>query len=110
MFTIPRWIQQHNNKLQSFAEIPENKFGEINRRLALHSRPGSPILVSNLIAAWNEETNILSCFSTLSELETHMHFVIIVINNNSTEKTQQTLDRIDVISHFQPLQGCGNAR
>src|SRR3546814_14988100 len=39
-----------------------------------------------------------------------MLFEIIVINNNSTDKTQQTLDRLDVISLFQPIQGCGPAR
>ncbi|MGV3762445.1 MAG: glycosyltransferase family 2 protein [Parapedobacter sp.] len=108
MFTIPRWIQQHNNKFQSFAEIPEDKFGEINRRLALHKR--STVVVSILIAAWNEETNILNCISSLSVLETQIPFEIIVINNNSTDKTQQTLDRLDVISLFQPIQGCGPAR
>ena len=108
MFTIPNWVQQHTNDFRSFSEIPEDRFDEINRRLAAHTY--SKPLVSILIAAWNEETNILNCISSLSALETQIPFEIIVINNNSTDRTQETLDRLAVRSLFQPIQGCGPAR
>lgn len=108
MFTIPNWLQQHNDNFSSFSDIPENRFEEINRRLASHNYPKP--LVSILIAAWNEETNILNCISSLSALETRIPFEIIVINNNSTDNTQRTLDRLAIHSLFQPIQGCGPAR
>ncbi len=108
MFTTPNWITQHNNNFQTVAEIPPYIFDEINQRLAHHAHPEPQ--VSILIAAWNEETNILNCISSLSALETKIPFEIIVVNNNSTDKTQETLDRLDIISFFQPIQGCGPAR
>lgn len=37
-------------------------------------------------------------------------FEIIVVNNNSTDDTQKTLDNLHVRSFQQPIQGCGPAR
>lgn len=108
MFTTPNWITKHTNNFFSFADIPAHKFDEINQRLAQHAH--SKPLVSILIAAWNEETNILNCISSLSALETNIPFEIIVINNNSSDDTQKTLDRLHVRTLFQSIQGCSPSR
>lgn len=108
MASVPRWIAWHVNNYSCYDEIPDSKFDEINRRLAQrqYDRP----VVSILIAAWNEEVNILNCISSLSALETSIPHEIIVINNNSTDNTQRTLDKLHVTRLFQPIQGCGPAR
>ena len=108
MFTAPNWVKQHNNNFDSFSDIPQSKFDEINGRLDLN-KCDYP-LVSILVAAWNEETNILNCISSLSALRTAIPHEIIVINNNSTDKTQETLNQLSVTTLFQPIQGCGPAR
>ena len=63
-----------------------------------------------MISAWNEEVNILRCLASLSKMKTSRAVEIIVINNNSKDKTQQTIDKLHVRALFESLQGCGPAR
>ncbi|KIO74803.1 glycosyl transferase, partial [Pedobacter lusitanus] len=48
--------------------------------------------------AWNEEINILRCVASLSKMKTAIPFEIIVVNNNSQDKTQETIDQLHVRS------------
>jgi glycosyltransferase involved in cell wall biosynthesis len=62
------------------------------------------------VAAWNEEVNILHCLASLSKNKTTIPLEIIVVNNNSTDKTGKTLDQLHVKTVFQGIQGWGPAR
>lgn len=106
VFNNPKWINLY--KYTCFEEIPNSVFNRINEKLyKLHSE--QPI-VTIVIAAWNEEINILNCISSLSNMITKIPFEIIVVNNNSTDNTQKTIDKLHIISYFQSIQGCGPAR
>jgi glycosyltransferase involved in cell wall biosynthesis len=104
----PKWLAQFNYPYREYAEIPAAVFDSINRDLD-RVQSKAP-LVSILIAAWNEEVNILRCIASLAKMNTAIPFEIIVINNNSTDKTQDTLNRLRVKSLFEKNQGCGPAR
>src|SRR5690606_21393920 len=108
IFNVPKWVYSHKHPYSCFEEIPTKVFDNINKKLdAIQSE--SP-LVSIIIAAWNEEVNILNCISSLSDVETCIPFEIIVVNNNSSDNTQKTIDKLNVKSLFQAVQGCGPAR
>jgi glycosyltransferase involved in cell wall biosynthesis len=66
--------------------------------------------VSVVIPAYNEEHNIYRTLSSLASNLTTLRVEIIVINNNSTDKTQEVLDTLGVRSYFQPKQGIAYAR
>jgi glycosyltransferase involved in cell wall biosynthesis len=89
-------------------DIPDAKIEEIRSRLknVISDKP----LVTVIIAAWNEELNLISCLDSLSKSTTDFPFDIIVVNNNSTDRTQQVLDRLGIQSYFQPEQGVGPSR
>ncbi len=108
IFTIPSWIGQFNFKFEKFEDIPQNVFDDINKDLdkVISDRPE----VSILISAWNEEVNILRCIAALAKMRSEYPFEILVINNNSTDHTKDTLDRLHVRSVFQGIQGWGPAR
>jgi len=107
-FSNPSWLKQYKYPYNSFEEIPKEIFTSINANLdRVQSKP--PV-VSIVIAAWNEEVNILRCISTLSASKTDIPFEIIVVNNNSKDKTQSTIDQLHVRSYFQEIQGPGPAR
>jgi len=110
MFALknPDWISKFNYQYSSFYEIPESVFNEINKNL--NERISDKPLVSILIAAWNEEINILRSVASLSEMETDIPYEILVINNNSVDNTQLTIDKLNVKSLFQQKQGTGPAR
>lgn len=105
---IPRWIEKVNLSYSNYAEIPQELFDKINKNLD-HIQGSAP-LITILIAAYNEEVNILRCLYSLSFMKTDFPLEILVINNNSTDHTQYTLDHLHVRNLFQKVQGCGPAR
>jgi len=104
----PAWIKEFNFDYKSFADIPAETLEKINQNLD-RVQSKEP-LVSIVIAAWNEEVNILRSIASLSKLEASYPFEIIVVNNNSTDRTQDTLNNLHVKSYFQEIQGAGPAR
>jgi glycosyltransferase involved in cell wall biosynthesis len=108
IFTNPLWLQQFQYPYQTFEEIPQSVFDSINEGLdRLQSKEP---LVSIIISAWNEEVNILRCVASLSKMETQIPLEIIVVNNNSKDRTQDTINKLHVKGLFEVTQGCGPAR
>ena len=104
----PAWLEQFQYPYTSGRDIPESVFKEINRDL--DQNISKEPQVSVVIAAWNEEVNILCCIASLSKMKSSIPFEIIVVNNNSTDQTQHTLDQLHIKSLFEVVQGCGPAR
>lgn len=108
LFSNPKWLDQHQYPYNSIDEVPQSVFDKINERL--DKRLSTTPLVSIMVIAYNEEVNILRSISTLSCLETDIPFEIVAVNNNSSDRTQETIDKLHVRKFFQPIQGCGPAR
>ncbi len=108
LFSNPKWLQRHEYPYASIDQVPQSIFEEINARLdeQISTKP----LVSIMVIAYNEEVNILRSISSLSCLKTTIPFEIVVVNNNSKDRTQDTIDKLHVRKFFQPIQGCGPAR
>ena len=104
----PAWIDSRLLEQKKLDDIPPALFDEINEGLARIQRDAP--MVSVVIPAFNEEASILTTIYSLSKSETTYATEIIVINNNSTDRTQQVLDRLSVRSLFQPKPGWGPAR
>lgn len=108
MIRQPEWIRAYDYSYTGLHQIPPAVFDEINARLdKIHSE--EPV-VSIVIAAWNEEINILKTIASLSRSRTRHPLEIVVVNNNSTDQTQKVLDSLHIRSCFQPVQGWGPAR
>lgn len=108
IFSTPAWISKYKHEYGSVDEVPVQVFEDINKKL--DAKTSSTPKVTIAIAAWNEEVNILNCISSLADTSSTVPFEIVVVNNNSTDKTQTTLDKLHIRSFFQPIQGCGPAR
>lgn len=108
-FRNPSWTNSDWMEYEQLGDVPDEFFETINSNLDRVLAVNEPI-VTIIIAAWNEEVNILRCIYSLSRNETKYPFEIIVVNNNSTDQTQQSLDKLHVRSLFQANQGCGPAR
>lgn len=105
---VPAWVYLRQHHYDKIDQVPEAVFDEINERLS--TVQSEQPLVSIIIAAWNEEINILNCVSSLSYTVSTIPFEIIVVDNNSTDGTSETLAKLKTRSLFQPIQGCGPAR
>ncbi|MET3114119.1 glycosyltransferase involved in cell wall biosynthesis [Pedobacter sp. CG_S7] len=107
-YTVPSWVKEVNLPFKSYFEIPNPIFEDLNA--ALDRLQSTEPLITIIIAAYNEEVNILRCITSLSKTKCKLPFEILVVNNNSADHTQDTLNRIHVRQLFQPIQGCGPAR
>lgn len=104
----PNWVKDLSFNYEKFDQIPQSLFDSINQDL--DKITSSDPLVTVLIAAWNEEINVLRCVASLSKTVYDFPIEIIVVNNNSKDKTQDTIDKLHVRGLFEQKQGCGPAR
>jgi glycosyltransferase involved in cell wall biosynthesis len=93
---------------KSLEEIPENTIKEIRHQLEVkkHENP----LISVVAIAHNEEKRILSCLWSLSENICDFPIEILVINNNSTDRTTDVLNLSGVKWFNEVKKGPGYAR
>lgn len=109
MITLkPNFFNKELSSYEQLDHVPEEVFDTINKRLKTYS--DEDIVVSIVIAAWNEETNIIRSIDSLSKSFTKKPFEIVVVDNNSYDRTKETLQKLDVKYLFQEIQGCGPAR
>lgn len=104
----PVWIDQFLYTYEKYEDIDPAVFSAVNKDL--DKVQSKEPLVSVVVIAWNEEINILRCVASLSKMVTKIPFEIIVVNNNSQDKTQQTIDQLQVKSFNELTQGAGPAR
>ncbi|WP_134087722.1 glycosyltransferase family 2 protein [Olivibacter sp. XZL3] len=104
----PKWIKQYDFSFNKFEEIPPSLFASINKKL--DRLQASPPLVSIVITAWNEETNLVKTIASMADFATEVPLEIIVVDNNSTDRTADTLAALHVKHYFQPIQGWGPGR
>ena len=108
IFKNPEWINAFEFPFQNFEDIPNHVFEKIN--IELDRIQSKKPLVSIIISVWNEEVDILKTVGSLSNLKTQIPLEIIVINNNSSDNTQSTIDKLHIKNYFQPIQGWGPGR
>ncbi|SEN57469.1 Glycosyl transferase family 2 [bacterium A37T11] len=104
----PKWLSNFAFNYERPEHIPQKIFNEVNQDLD-KIQNGKP-LISVIIAAWNEEINILKCIASIAKTKFPHPIEIIVVNNNSADATQQTMDKLHIKGLFERNQGCGPAR
>src|SRR5476649_1682641 len=108
VFSLPKWIAPHLFTGKKFSDLSADELADLQNRIGKfrHEQPD----ISVVIPAWNEENNIFRTLSSLSANKTKYKVEIVVINNNSKDRTQQVLDQLGVRSYLQPEQGTPHAR
>lgn len=105
---VPKWVKKHDVSYPSFSSVPDSKLEEIRNGLKRFDTPNPEISI--VIPAYNEEQDILKTLSSLSENQIEIPTELIVVNNNSTDATQEILDALGVKSVFETNQGISHAR
>lgn len=93
---------------QDFNAVSRDLIQQVKVRLKIfeHENP----IVSLVVIAYNEQQRILSCLWSLSHQICEVPMELIVINNNSKDKTEEALKMLDVVYFNEPQQGPGYAR
>lgn len=86
-FTVPRWVKNALFNYDSLEQIDPRIISEIKENLAVRTS-GQPE-VSVVIPAWNEEKLLARTLYLLSKQKTRYTFEVLVVNNNSSDKTAE---------------------
>ncbi|MNK40401.1 Hyaluronan synthase [compost metagenome] len=103
LFT-PSYIEKQQHDSHWFLGHVDNIRNNISR--FHHETPD----VSVIIPAYNEEESILRTLSSVSETITTLKVEILVVNNNSTDRTQELLDNCGVRNIMETKKGVKHAR
>ncbi len=107
-FSYPGWIEAHCIAYAPYTSEGAQEIARIRKSLANFSHADPEVCI--VIPAFNEEKNLLSTLSSLSAQDTEYRVLLMVINNNSTDRTQEILDACGVQSVFEPRQGISYTR
>lgn len=105
----PSWLNKELLYETNLQDIKDTVFTSINTRLStlISDKP----LVSVVIAAYNEEVNIIRCLDSLANSKTKYPIEIVVVDNNSSDNTAAVVHKFPSVTYaFQKIQGCGIAR
>ncbi len=105
---LPEWISPHLFENKVFKDLSVEEISDLKFRLNKHTSDEPE--VSIVIPTWNEGNNIYRTLSSIASNITSLQTEIVVINNNSTDHTQEVLDVLGVRSFLQPEQGTPHAR
>lgn len=101
---VPTYIQDQQHDADWFL----NHVNDIRENLK-RFRPDKPD-VSVIIPAYNEEESILRTLSSMAKTISELKVEILVINNNSNDKTQGLLEMVGVNHFIEYKQGVKHAR
>jgi len=104
---LPQWVQEHS-RYNSLDTVSIEKFEELKEKLKRYNVEEPE--VSIIIPAYNEENNLIKTLSSFAEIETKYRVELIVVNNASTDRTQQIIDRLKLRSVYVSEQGVRYAR
>lgn len=91
-----------------FSSVPAKTIEEIRSKLS-RMKSEKPV-ASVVVIAHNEETRLLSCLWSLSEMTCKYPVEIIGVNNNSIDKTSEVFESVGIIPYFEEKKSCGYAR
>lgn len=107
---VPPWILNDATLKSCFFDLSEEVIQKKRALLNKFNCNSQTPLVSVVIPVWNEEDNLHKTLFSLAN--NHFDFLceLIVINNNSTDRTAELLNKLGVNTFFEERQGIGFAR
>lgn len=105
---IPKWVKSILDIPRNFDELSDSFLRELKKDLSKFNSD-NPV-VSIVMPVYNEEKYLTQTLYSLSKLNLNYKTELIVVNNNSTDRTQQLLDILNVKTVLQPIQGISFAR
>jgi len=107
-FREPKWVKELLSLPEQFKDFSRENIETLSTHLDTVQSPNP--LVSIVIAAWNEEDNIIRCLTSIANNVTSVPFDIVVVDNNSSDSTFSIISSLGIRCYFEYKQGCGPAR
>lgn len=108
LLDVPRWVKPHVYAGRSFSDLTPPEVTALRQALLRFTEPNPEVSV--VIPAWNEADTIHRTLSSLAATSTRLPTELIVIDNNSTDRTGEVLAALGVPTFVQLVQGTPHAR
>ena len=105
---VPQWVKSHAYEERPFGALTPREVLVLREALRRFSEPNPEVSV--VIPAWNEADTIHRTLASLAATRTLLRTELIVIDNNSTDRTGEVLAALGVRTLVQPVQGTPHAR
>ena len=93
-----KWYQTYLSVYEKpFDEAPKAVVEEVKKKIGRLQNINKPVVASVVAIAHNEENRVLSCLWSLCNNECSYPFEIIVINNSSTDNTENILKELQSV-------------
>lgn len=79
-------------------------------RSRIEAMQSSDPLITLAVIAYNEEPHIVSCLWSLSDLKTKYPIEIIVVDNDSSDRTAELIRQCGALYYKETQRSCGHAR
>ena len=107
-FFLPDWVKIILQKPLNINQFSDAEITDFRQKLAKFS-PKNPV-VSVVIPAWNEEERIIHTLISLANTNTKYPTELLIIDNNSTDKTAELIQYLGLKIFLETKQGVGHAR
>lgn len=108
IFKIPAWLQKLEDDFSDYENIKPDALESLKEQLK-KLRPENPE-VTIAIPAYNEEKNIVKTLASFARMNPKYKTELIVINNNSKDRTKEILTLLGVKTIDEPKQSISFAR
>ena len=106
---MKKWYNKYLNLFgKPLSELPEETIEKV--KLSIQQRQSEQPLVSVVLIAHNEEPHLLSCLWSLANNQTDYPIEILVVNNLSTDRTEELLQKLGIRYLNEIQKGPGHAR
>lgn len=106
-----KWYEPYLSVYEKpFEEAPTPIIEEVKEKIALINQTNATPMASVVAIAHNEDKRLLSCIWSLCNNICPYPFEIIVVNNNSTDNTENILKELGVTYYNELKKGPGHAR
>jgi len=107
-FKVAKWVNQHQFDASDWRSVNPSIMNRIKNGL-VKFRTKSPI-ITIAIPAWNEEKNLLNTLSSFAAMNVPYPTELLIINNNSSDGTEELLKEIGIRYINETKQGIAHAR
>lgn len=108
IFGTPAWVREIETEYASYDTVSPAAFERLKEGLKKY-KPGNPE-VSIGIPVYNEEKSILKMLASFARMQSKYRVELVVINNNSKDRTREILDKLGVNAFDEHRQSISFAR
>jgi len=103
-----KWVREAINLPYNINEVSSDKLFLLKKQLESFNSETPD--VSIIMPVWNEENNLIKTLFTIAGNLTSYKVELILVNNNSTDNTQEIIDKLGVKNFLETEQSISKAR